>query len=115
MSTAPAIVTGIQISASEITALKFDTKQKSIIALHQQPLAPNVISKGQVTDAPALESAVKQAVVAARAHETSVILGFPEDKTFTSTIKKPNVADKELDQAIYWQAQEVLPDKVDNL
>lgn len=115
MSAQQAIITGIYLTPSEVTALKYNTKQKKILTLHLEPLAPSVFSHGKITNYQALETAITKATQASGAQGTQSIIGFPEDKTFTTIIKKPNVSDDELDQAIYWQAQEVLPDKIDKL
>ena len=114
-SSANEFATSIRITPSEVTILKVDKQVPKIVGLYQQPLRPGVITQEQVADPKALEAAIKTALAHLKAAGSKIILGFPENKTYTTTLEITDVPDKDLGDAVRWQAADSLPSEVNSL
>lgn len=60
-------------------------------------------------DQKALANAIKQVIKEARISSRQVVTAFPESLIFSRVIEMPNMTDKELANAIQWEAEQYVP------
>lgn len=69
--------------------------------------------KGMYSESPfdqeAMAQAIQRLVVDARVTTKNVNLALPENQVFTKVIEMPELSDKELSSAIYWEAEQHIP------
>ncbi len=115
LSASSPVSISLRLTDSDITILKLDQKQHQILHLFQQPLPPNVITKGVIVDKAQLSAQINSAINKAHIRGETVCVGFPEDRTFINFIDIRGIPKDDLAEAIHWQAQETVPIKLDNL
>ncbi|MBI2009585.1 MAG: pilus assembly protein PilM [Candidatus Chisholmbacteria bacterium] len=103
------IVTSVRVTGSDITILKFDKKNNRVLNLYQHPLPEKVIEPGNIKDPQKLVATLKVAVAQAKAQGAPAIIGFPDDKTFTTTFTATALDNGNFAESIRWQAEEKLP------
>lgn len=70
--------------------------------------AKGMFSESQ-TDQQAMAEAIQKLVVEAKVTTKNVNLALPDNQVFTKVIEMPNLSDKELSSAIYWEAEQNIP------
>jgi len=70
-------------------------------------------AKGLYSESPfdqqAIAQAISRLVVDAKVTTKNVNLALPENQVFTKVIEMPELSDKELSSAIYWEAEQQIP------
>ncbi|MGI5827920.1 MAG: type IV pilus biogenesis protein PilM [Patescibacteria group bacterium] len=96
-------------SSSQIQFLQLDAHKKQIVAAVTQPLAQGSIKRGKIEDKVAVTQAVTQVVKAAKTSLSEITLIIPEDTAISKSLEIPKLPDKEADEAVRWEAENVLP------
>lgn len=107
---------GLDINASSIAAVELRANGSvELIGHGVAPLAPGVFREGEVADADALGSALKE-LFSERKLGNSVRLGIANQRVAVRTLYLPPIPDpKELATAIRFQAQEHIPMPIDRV
>jgi len=66
-------------------------------------------------DQEAMAQAIQRLVVDAKITTKNVNLALPENQVFTKVIEMPELSDKELSSAIYWEAEQHIPAPLDTM
>ncbi len=102
---------GLDIGTSTMKVVLFtgDEKSLSLAAATTAPTPP----KGMLSEAPLDEEemarAIAQLVAESKSTATTVNIALPENKVYTKVLDMPNLSDKELSSAIYWEAEQYIP------
>jgi len=80
--------------------LKFYSKKK---------LEPGVIVRGEIKNEEALQKALAELFHAVKVKDKFVVVGLPEVKAFTRSFKLPLLPLEELQDAVCWQSEPLLP------
>ncbi len=83
-----------------------------LIAYSERKLPPNVVADGAINDLAILAREVRQLIdkpVMGRVTTPYVVLSLPELRVFLKTINLPHFPEKQLTEAILWEARSVLP------
>jgi type IV pilus assembly protein PilM len=108
---------GLDIGASSMKVILFsgDGKNLSLTAAMTAPTPP----KGMLSEAPLDEEemarAIAQLVAESKSTSTTVNIALPENKVYTKVLDMPNLSDKELSSAIYWEAEQYIPVPLDTI
>jgi len=102
---------GLDIGATSMK-LVWLQKQKAGLVL-KSCLMTVTPAKGMYSESPfdqeAMAQAIARLVVDAKVPIKSVNLALPENQVFTKVIEMPELSDKELSSAIYWEAEQHIP------
>jgi len=115
IKSANTIISSLRITSADITIVSVDVKSQSIVSSTQTPLPQGAVNMGKVSNFQILDDTLKKAAASHRNQSSGVIIGFPEDKTFATTINISGVSQSDLKEAVSWQAKEILPAKLDDL
>ncbi|CAN5179592.1 cell division protein FtsA [soil metagenome] len=104
-------VFGLDIGA---TSMKLIWLQKNRTGFQLKSCLMTVTpAKGLYSESPfdqqAIAQAISRLVVDAKVTTKSVNLALPENQVFTKVIEMPELSDKELSSAIYWEAEQQIP------
>lgn len=102
---------GLDIGATS-TKLVWMQKQRSGYVL-KSCLMTVTPAKGMYSESPfdqeAMAQSIQKLVVDAKVTTKNVNLALPENQVFTKVIEMPELSDKELSSAIYWEAEQHIP------
>lgn len=104
-------VVGLDIGASAVRAAELDigSGQPELVAFGQVGLPPGAIVDGEVQDASAIADAIKRLWVNGKFTSRSAVVGLAGLRAITREIDLPYVPDSEIDSAVRFQSEEVIP------
>jgi len=105
---------GLDISdrSIKIVKLKKNREVLSLASFGEFEIRPGVIEEGEVKDQKALVEAIKQSLKRIKGEKLRtnyVVASLPEDKAFLQVIQLPIVEEKELKEAVYYEAENHIP------
>lgn len=102
---------GLDLGATSMKIVWVD-KQRGAVTL-KSCLTMVTPAKGMYSessvDQQAMAEAIQKLVVEAKVTTKNVNLALPDNQVFTKVIEMPNLSDKELSSAIYWEAEQNIP------
>ncbi len=99
----------IYFSSSNIQVVKLNAKKTAVVKHASFALPEGIIVSHRVQDPKALSEVIKKIWEQMKIRERAVGVVVPEFSTFTKTLVLPALVDRELDEAVRWQASEQLP------
>jgi len=102
---------GLDIGLDEIKAVSLSRQNNGFIldSFNVMPSPP----KGMLSEAPIDEeemaAVIKKTVDNLKVGNKNVNIALPDNKTYTRVIEMPALSNKELSQAIYWEAERYIP------
>jgi type IV pilus assembly protein PilM len=108
-------VVGLDIGTSAVRAaeLEFGSGAPKLVAFGQVGLPPEAIIDGEVKDIPAVADAIRRLWHNGRFVSDSVVVGIAGLRVITRELDLPWVPDSEVDSAVHFQSEEVIPFPVD--
>jgi type IV pilus assembly protein PilM len=108
-------VVGLKIGASSLAAARLSVNGGvEVEQLAREPLAPGIVTAGEVRDVPALASALDAFFKKHKLPRRGVRVGIASNRIGVRTIEIAGIDDsRQLDNAIRFRAQEVLPIPID--
>jgi type IV pilus assembly protein PilM len=108
-------VVGLDIGTSAVRAaeLEFGSAKPKLVAFGQVGLQPGVIVDGEVKDVSAVAEAIRRLWHNGRFASDSVVVGIAGLRVITRELDLPWVPDAEVDSAVRFQSEEVIPFPVD--
>jgi type IV pilus assembly protein PilM len=108
-------VVGLKIGASALAAARVSTNGAvEVEQLAREPLAPGIVTAGEVRDVPALAGALKAFFKKHKLPRRDVRVGIANNRIGVRTIELSGIDDpRQLTNAIRFRAQEVLPIPLD--
>jgi type IV pilus assembly protein PilM len=102
---------GLDLGATSMKIVWVDKRHDAITL--KSCLATITPAKGMYSessvDQQAIAEAIQKLVVEAKITSKSVNIALPDNQVFTKVIEMPNLSDKELSSAIYWEAEQNIP------
>lgn len=89
--------------------LRNPDKSPSLVAFGSQPTPTGVINSEDESHQRQLADALKSLVAEGKFRTKNVVAALPEYSIFTRFLEFPGVKDNELEEAIHWQAKQVVP------
>ncbi len=108
-------VVGLDIGTSAVRAaeLEFGSGQPKLVAFGQVGLPPEAIIDGEVQDVAAVADAIRRLWHNGRFVSNSVVVGIAGLRVITRELDLPWVPDGEVESAVRFQSEEVIPFPVD--
>src|ERR1700689_1378666 len=108
-------VVGLDIGTSAVRAaeLEFGSGKPKLVAFGQVGLPPGAIIDGEVQDIPAVADAIRRLWHNGRFVSHSVVVGIAGLRVITRELDLPWVPDNEVESAVRFQSEEVIPFPVD--
>jgi type IV pilus assembly protein PilM len=108
-------VVGLDIGTSAVRAaeLEFGSGAPKLVAFGQVGLPPGAIVDGEVKDIPAVADAIRRLWHNGRFASDAVVVGIAGLRVITRELDLPWVPDDEVDSAVHFQSEEVIPFPVD--
>jgi len=108
-------VVGLDIGTSAVRAaeLEFGAGPPKLVAFGQVGLPPDAIVDGEVKDIPAVADAIRRLWHNGRFVSDSVVVGIAGLRVITRELDLPWVPDNEVESAVRFQSEEVIPFPVD--
>ncbi|HEV3265467.1 MAG TPA: type IV pilus assembly protein PilM [Acidimicrobiales bacterium] len=107
----PQLIVGLDIGTSAVRAAELDVSSKPprLINYGQIGLPPGSVVDGEIQDATAVSEAVRRLWKNGQFSTTSVIVGIAGLRAITREIDLPYVPDNEVDSAVRFHSEEVIP------
>ncbi len=107
----PKLIVGLDIGTSAVRAAELDVSSKppQLINYGQIGLPPGSVVDGEIHDATAVSEAVRRLWKNGQFSTTSVIVGIAGLRAITREIDLPYVPDDEVDSAVRFHSEEVIP------
>ena len=102
-------------SSSQIQFLQLDVTKKHLVSAVSQPLPEGSIKRGKIENKEVVAQAVTQVLKTAKVPVSEAILVIPEDTALSKSLELPKLPDKEIDEAVRWEAENILPYPVDSV
>jgi type IV pilus assembly protein PilM len=108
-------VVGLDIGTSAVRAaeLEFGSGKPKLVAFGQVGLPPGAIVDGEVKDVPAVADAIRRLWHNGRFVSDSVVVGIAGLRVITRELDMPWVPDAEVQSAVRFQSEEVIPFPLD--
>src|SRR5437667_9038178 len=91
-------------------------REKNILEYNSSLLAPTP-SQGIQSESPfdhqEMAKFINKFIIEAKITTNKVNIALPESHVFTKVLDMPVLSDKELDSAIYWEAEQYIPAQLD--
>lgn len=105
----------IGITTMRVCWLSSDKKNKKYLSA----LSTATPSKGVTSESPfdhqELAAVINKLVIDAKITTNNVSIALPESRVYTKVIDMPNLSEKELSSAIYWEAEQYIPAPLDTM
>ena len=102
---------GLDIGISTIKAVWLSSAKNGFIV--DASITSPSTQKGMLSESPLDEEEMAQAIIKtitdAKITSKSVNIALPENHVYTKVIEMPNLSDRELSSAIYWEAEQHIP------
>lgn len=99
----------IGITTMRVSWLATDKKNIKYLSSFSSPTP----SKGMASESPfdhqEMAAAINKLVIEAKISTNNVSVALPENRVYTKVIDMPNLTEKELSSAIYWEAEQYIP------
>ncbi len=107
----PRLIVGLDIGTSAVRAAELDTgKSRPVLLTYGQVgLPPGSLFEGEIRDSAAVTEAITKLWKNGQFSSSSVIVGIAGLRAITREIDLPFVADNEVDSAVRFQSEEVIP------
>ena len=105
------LIVGLDIGTSAVRAAELDVSLKppQLLNYGQTGLLPGSVVDGEIHDATAVSEAVRRLWKSGQFSTTSVIVGIAGLRAITREIELPFVPDNEVDSAVRFHSEEVIP------
>ncbi len=113
-------IVGLDIGTSHIKGAEIEKDRKGNYHLIRYGIVPSkdvshLISSGEKKDQTAAAKIIREYWEHVGFKSNSVVCTLPEHKIFTKIITMPHLSDKEMKQAIEWEANQYLPQPLDQV
>lgn len=108
---------GLDIGTTTIRAAWFNHEQNTleyVASLAGPPPTPGILSESSL-DQQEMSQFINNYVKQAKISTSSVNIALPENQVFTKVIEMPMISEKELANAIYWEAEQYIPAQLDTM
>lgn len=99
----------IYFSSNKVQIAKLNSTKSSVVKFASYGLPQGAIANHKVQNTKLLTETIKGIWKQMNIKEKSVGIIVPEFSTFTKTLTLPNLGHSDLDEAVRWQASEILP------
>lgn len=111
---------GLDISDLSIKIVQFQKKGKllDLVSVGSKKMPDKLVVNGEIQDEDELAKVVKQAVAevkGAKIAKNRVICNLPEEEVFIRVIQLPKMKEQEIEKAIYWEIENHIPLKIDEV
>jgi len=108
---------GLDIGTTTIKVVALE-KENNVITYGTALLGPTPV-QGMQSESPfdhqEMAQLINKLVIDARITTNNVAIALPENHAFTKVIEMPSLSDKELANAIYWEAEQYIPVPLDSV
>lgn len=105
----------IGITTMRVSWLATDKKDTKYLSA----LSTETPQKGMMSESPfdhqEMAAAINKLVIDAKIATNNVSVSLPENRVYTKVIDMPNLSEKELSSAIYWEAEQYIPAPLDTM
>lgn len=105
----------IGITTMKVCWLDFDNKSKKYLSSASAPSLPKGMSSESPFDHQEMAAVINKLVIDAKISTNNVSVALPENRVYTKVIDMPNLSEKELSSAIYWEAEQYIPAPLDTM
>lgn len=108
---------GLDIGATTMKLVWLGTKNEGYVlnSCMISPTPPKGILSSSPIDEEEMSNAIKKAVSDANIKTKFVNIALAENQVYTKVIDMPNLSDRELSSAIYWEAEQYIPVPLSNI
>jgi len=102
-------------TSTKLQVLLMDSSKKRVKVYATFDIPGGIIQNYRVADVGKLSEFVKNALKSLKIKEKKVAIVVPEYSTYTKSLSLPKLTTKDLDEAVRWQIQDILPDGADDM
>lgn len=99
----------IGITTMRVSWFDFDKKTIKYLSAFSTPTPLKGMASESPFDHQEMAAAINKLVIDAKISTNNVSVALPENKVYTKVIDMPNLSEKELSSAIYWEAEQYIP------
>lgn len=102
-------------TSTKLQVLLMDSSKRKVNVFGTYDIPRGIIQNYRVVDVSKLSEFIKNTLKALKINEKKVGIVVPEYSTYTKSLSLPKLTTKDLDEAVRWQIQDVLPDGADDM
>lgn len=103
------------ISQEKLQLFHLDKSRKKVLTVLEEKLAKDVIKAGEINNLEALINSLKKLLTTAKLKKNLLVVGLPENKSYTKILTLPKLKSHELSEAVTWEAETYLPIALDQV
>ncbi len=105
----------IGITTMRVCWIDSDKKNKKYLSALSTATPPKGMTSESPFDHQEMAAAINKLVIDAKIATNNVSISLPENRVYTKVIDMPNLSEKELSSAIYWEAEQYIPAPLDTM
>ena len=109
---------GLDIGSTTIKVVWLDQREKNAFVYHSSfvvPTPPQGMQSESPFDHQEMAQFINKLVIDANITTNNVNIALPENRVYTKVIDMPVLSEKELQSAIYWEAEQYIPAPLDTM
>src|SRR4030043_1338735 len=107
--------TSLFICEEKLQIIRLDKNREKVVGLAEAILPEGIVKAGEVTDPEKLSQAIASLFQSVRLKDHFVVVGIPENKSYTKVLTLPKLKEDELNEAVTWEAESYLPVAIDQV
>ncbi len=102
-------------TSMKVTWLDVDKKGIKYVACGSAPVLSRGMSSESPIDHKEVAKAINKLVIDSKININNASIALPENRVYTKVIDMPNLSDKEISSAIFWEAEQQIPAPLDTM
>lgn len=102
---------GLDIGTTSLKSVWFEQKKSAVVvrAVHASKSPPSGMTSSSPIDEELMAKAIRDHVIEAKIGVRNVHIALSDNLVYTKVVEMPVLTDKELQSAIYWEAEQYIP------
>lgn len=106
---------GLAVGDTVLRSVVIDGKKKRISALVEQPIQGHVLNGGKIINPELFKKTLYELIKKGNKGASCISISLPEKYALTRELTFPSLSDKEIEEAVRWQAKNIFPLPLDEM
>ncbi len=106
---------GLEIGAANLKCVELSGDPPALKAFAMRPTPPGAVQGGNILEPGALAAEIREMLAEMRTRKRYVVAGISDLAVITRIIQVPKMTEKELEEAVQWEAERYIPFPIDEM
>ncbi|WP_117237391.1 type IV pilus assembly protein PilM [Thermus sediminis] len=106
---------GLEIGAGSLKLVELSGYPPTLKALATRPMPPGTLVEGVVAEPASLAQEIRELLAEARTRKRYVVSAVPNPSVILRTLQVPKMPQKEMEEAVRWEAERYIPFPIDEV